>query len=290
MAKRRLFGNKPEPRCETCTYGKQSPDGSIILCRRSGAAPKYHHCRHYHYDPLKRTPPRQKPLDAFDAAAFSLSGLGDDLSAPANTTHPAGADEMLDRLHSYLNDTATPDAKSILDILAVDTKPAAVKEAAPESEPESATESAPESDPAPSLVQPQGDDITPSAPIIPNVVPAPMIPDNTPDIFEDLKRLQIDAAASSAHAALQDFSLKFGENLDDEDDLSVETAVDQYDSTILTLTEEEDSEEDLALDANDLILTSLDDPDADETVEMLQLNDDGTIDKQSTKIADLPEY
>ncbi len=265
MAKKRLFGNKPEPCCETCTYGKLSVDSSVVLCRRGGVMPLHHSCRHFHYDPLKRTPRRQKPLDAFDAAAFSLSGLSED-EPVVNAVSVPEDNEMLSRLHAYLNDTSSPNAQDILDILAV--------EPTPDEEPV----------PAPTVTNTKA--VTPNAPrATPETIPSPIIPDNTPDIFEDLKRLQIDAAASSTKAAFRSFSLELGENIDDDEEIPEDLGA--FNADIVSLSDDDDDEDAEPLDADDLIFTSLGDPDEDEDIETLEINDDGTVTATTKKIGDL---
>jgi len=270
MAKKQLYGNKTEPCCETCTYGKLSADASVVLCRRGGVMPLYHSCRHYHYDPLKRVPRRQKPLDAFDAAAFSLSGLSDDEVAAKSSSSPEDS-EMLSRLHAYLNDTSSPDAKTILDILAVEPK----SEKAPE----------PASEPAPEVTASKT--VTPNAPrATPETIPSPIIPDNSVDIFEDLKKLQINSSASSTKAAFNTFSLRLGDDLD-EDEEEVPAAYNAA-ADILALSEDDlDDDSDEPLDADDLIFTNLGDPDEDEDVETLEINADGSVTATTKKLSDL---
>ncbi len=124
MAKKKLFGNRNDPRCETCSFGKPTVDGTSVLCRRGGVVPSFHHCRHYQYDPLKRVPYRQKQPAAaeFTAADFAL----DDLVMPQKTPaeNPAH-DNMLEKLRSYLNDHDSPDVDGIMAILSEDNNPSA---------------------------------------------------------------------------------------------------------------------------------------------------------------------
>ena len=72
MAKKKLFGNKKEPRCETCAHGKLSANGESVLCVQGGALPLTHSCRRYRYDPLRRVPKRRPLLDEYSAADFAL--------------------------------------------------------------------------------------------------------------------------------------------------------------------------------------------------------------------------
>lgn len=120
MAKKKLYGNHTDPRCETCSFGKLSSDGSAVLCRHGGAVPKYHQCRRYRYDPLKRTPHRQQPMEPFSEADFSLDDPVIEVSVPATA---ADADtgtvhtDTLDRLRCYLNATDAPRVEDIMSIL-----------------------------------------------------------------------------------------------------------------------------------------------------------------------------
>lgn len=56
-----LFDKKIDPRCGYCQWG--SPlDGGEMMCVKKGIVACAGSCRHFRYDPLKRTPP--KPLAA----------------------------------------------------------------------------------------------------------------------------------------------------------------------------------------------------------------------------------
>ena len=338
MAKKRIFGNKTDPCCENCSYGKLSADSSVVLCRRGGVMPPYHSCRHFHYDPLKRTPRRQKPLDAYDAAAFSLSGL-DETVTPAEAPKNAADNEMLTRLHNYLNTNDSPDAQTILellDVVAAEAKTPAKKEASnekelaveettsaeddtvekvPSVEDDTFEETTSVEDDAVEKVPSVEDDTVeettsveekptaadrkpfkePSSSIVignaaratPETIPSPVIADNTPNIFEDLKRLQADAAASSTRAALQGFSLKLGHDFDDEEDTEDPL---NADADVVTLADEDDTDEDDMPQADDLILNSPLDPLADEDVEAIEIAEDGTVTTTTKKISDLSDY
>lgn len=255
MSKQKLYGNNSEPRCETCALGKRSADGSTVLCRRVGAVPLYHHCRHFVYDPLRRTPHRDRPLEVPDAAAFSLDELIPSDAAPSVQDSESAA--ILDRLQAYLRSSEQPDAATILALL--NEEPAA--DAAPEPTPEE---------------QQVLDDIDKTL-----AADADRTFDENDDIFGDLERLNMDML-SSTRAAFQtpDFELSLpGSDHDDEDiddDLSLDATA--------TLTIDDEDDDDAPLLADDLILlsaTSLaDDPSTDEE---LVLNPDGSI---TTKKAD----
>ena len=71
MAKK-LYGNNVRKACEVCQHGRLSADGSVMLCPYKGAAPLYHFCRKFVYDPLKRMPLRRPKQDAHKAEDFQL--------------------------------------------------------------------------------------------------------------------------------------------------------------------------------------------------------------------------
>ena len=52
-----LFRKKIDPRCAYCEKGTDLGNGRVI-CIRKGVVEDTYHCRHFRYDPLKRTPPR----------------------------------------------------------------------------------------------------------------------------------------------------------------------------------------------------------------------------------------
>ena len=122
MAKKKLFGNHKEPRCETCANGKLTADGKTVLCQRGGALPLSHSCRRYVYDPLRRVPKRRPLLGEYSAADFALDTytepeelIKEPASAPA-ATNPS-EHRTLDRVFAYLNSHDTPDTDTILAIL-----------------------------------------------------------------------------------------------------------------------------------------------------------------------------
>lgn len=66
--------NKKEisPSCSYCEYGKLSPDGETVLCKKKGVVEKGFSCRKFSYDVLKRQPKRPLPLQKFNEEDFSL--------------------------------------------------------------------------------------------------------------------------------------------------------------------------------------------------------------------------
>lgn len=121
MARKKLFGNARDPRCETCLHGRRSSDGDAILCRRGGVLPLSHHCRHFRYDPLRRTPNRVRPLEEFDAAEFALDDLSAEWFETVAQEGPSPEDvrhsELMEKLRAYLNETPSPNVDDILLLL-----------------------------------------------------------------------------------------------------------------------------------------------------------------------------
>lgn len=68
-----LFRKDIEKRCAYCAYGSAIND-TQAACSRKGVVDSADHCRHFSYDPLKRTPPRPVGLDEgrHSAEDFSL--------------------------------------------------------------------------------------------------------------------------------------------------------------------------------------------------------------------------
>ena len=60
------------PSCSYCEYGKLSPDGETVLCKKKGIVEKDFSCRKFSYDVLKRQPKRPLPLQKFNEEDFSL--------------------------------------------------------------------------------------------------------------------------------------------------------------------------------------------------------------------------
>ncbi len=69
---RKLFGNRIEPACEYCKYGKLSADRKMVLCEKKGVVSTYYSCRRFIYDPLKREPQRINALTGFSKEDFEL--------------------------------------------------------------------------------------------------------------------------------------------------------------------------------------------------------------------------
>lgn len=72
MTAERLFGNDIKPACKYCAEAlKQTEDGQV-LCLKKGIVAADYACKKFTYDPIKRVPPRPKPLEVFSDEDFSL--------------------------------------------------------------------------------------------------------------------------------------------------------------------------------------------------------------------------
>lgn len=69
-----LFRKKLPRDCAYCTYST-SLDSEYVLCAKKGIRSCEKPCGRFLYDPLKRIPPKQKPLELsdFDAVDFDLT-------------------------------------------------------------------------------------------------------------------------------------------------------------------------------------------------------------------------
>lgn len=239
MTKKKLFGGNVDPSCRTCAHGKLSYDSETVLCEHGGAVPSHHHCHRFQYDPLRRTPMRRAPLDGFSSSDFALDPTADTdelepLTASGQEQTDSAYAAILNKLRAYLNDTESPDVQTILSIL--DDAPA--------------TEEQPEEQDVPAL-----------------------IPDDSPDIFEDLKQLTVSLDTSSTPAAFRSLSLHLAAEGSDEDDGDLSDLL--PDTDVLALTAEDGEEEDM-LSAADLRFLSDSDLQDDETA-AVTMNADGSF-------------
>ena len=60
-----LFRRHMPPECATCSRATRLSEHDMI-CTRSGIVHESYKCRHYRYDPLKRTPLRRPPIKGLD--------------------------------------------------------------------------------------------------------------------------------------------------------------------------------------------------------------------------------
>ncbi len=66
------FNKKLTKSCFWCMHGRKSEFSDEVFCKKHGVTTKLDACRHYKYDPLKRTPNKVKPLGDFSADDFSI--------------------------------------------------------------------------------------------------------------------------------------------------------------------------------------------------------------------------
>ena len=68
-----LFRKKQPRDCAYCQHST-ALDQNCVLCTKKGIRPGLKPCSGFSYDPLKRIPPKQKPLDLsdFDTVDFEL--------------------------------------------------------------------------------------------------------------------------------------------------------------------------------------------------------------------------
>mgnify|MGYP003296222971 CR=1 FL=1 len=70
--KKLLNEKEISPSCSYCEFGKCSPDGETVLCKKKGIVEKDFSCRKFSYDVLKRQPRRPLPLQKYNKEDFSL--------------------------------------------------------------------------------------------------------------------------------------------------------------------------------------------------------------------------
>ncbi len=253
MAKKKLFGNTKEPRCETCSIGKRSADGESVLCIHGGAVPLSHHCRRYRYDPLRRTPKRRPLLGEYSAADFALDELTPE--APAQTETPVTEHQTLDKVFDYLNTHESPDADTIKAILTKQEVPRETLSAEAEAL-------------LSSLDNKSSADQEESAPATPEE--DVLQPDDSPDIFGDLERLNMETVRISPA-----FRLHLAD--ESKDDFTLLTLNDAAQPEALFISERNIDEEDAPLRANDLLLLSAEDLRDRPDEETLHFNEDGSV-------------
>ncbi|MDL2324464.1 hypothetical protein LJC61_04865 [Ruminococcaceae bacterium OttesenSCG-928-A16] len=70
--KKRLFGNSITPACIYCQFGRPSPDGIMVLCKKFGPVSPYYSCKKYIYNPIKRVPRKAPKLPSFSPEDFDI--------------------------------------------------------------------------------------------------------------------------------------------------------------------------------------------------------------------------
>ena len=71
--KKEIIGKKDlTHECAVCKYGWPLPDGSAVLCEKSGIRNNDSCCKKFKYDPLKRVPRRVPAMMEFSQEDFEL--------------------------------------------------------------------------------------------------------------------------------------------------------------------------------------------------------------------------
>ena len=66
------FNKKLQKSCMWCVFGRKSEYSDDILCKKHGVTTRADSCRQYKYDPLKRTPAKERAAGSFTAEDFAL--------------------------------------------------------------------------------------------------------------------------------------------------------------------------------------------------------------------------
>ena len=67
-----LFSAGITAACEYCENGKDTSDGDMILCSRSGVVSPYYRCKKFRYSPIRRKPKPLPKLPEMDPLDFTL--------------------------------------------------------------------------------------------------------------------------------------------------------------------------------------------------------------------------
>ena len=67
-----LFGENISPACGYCAQGKNTADGAMVLCSRTGIVSPYYRCRKFVYSPIRRKPRALPKLPEVDSSNFRL--------------------------------------------------------------------------------------------------------------------------------------------------------------------------------------------------------------------------
>ncbi len=66
----KAFNKKLSKSCLYCVHGKKSDYSDDVFCKKHGVTSRLDACRHYRYDPLKRTPNKAKPSQNYNPEDF----------------------------------------------------------------------------------------------------------------------------------------------------------------------------------------------------------------------------
>lgn len=72
MAFERLFGNRINPECRYCRYGKVSTNKEKVFCSKKGVVNANNRCRSYEYDPTLREPKKIMANMEYTKEDFSI--------------------------------------------------------------------------------------------------------------------------------------------------------------------------------------------------------------------------
>ncbi len=72
MSGEKLFGANIVPACKYCVRMLQILDEEKRLCEKRGVVGPGEKCRHFVYDPLKRVPPKPRPVQKLEETEFVL--------------------------------------------------------------------------------------------------------------------------------------------------------------------------------------------------------------------------
>lgn len=68
----KLFGERIDPACQYCEYGKLDRSQQMVLCKKRGSVSPYSSCRKFKYAPLNRIPRHSAPLPQYSKEDFML--------------------------------------------------------------------------------------------------------------------------------------------------------------------------------------------------------------------------
>lgn len=68
----KLFGNKIEPACLYCRFGRVNGEGDRVFCSKKGIVESTSSCRAFDYDPIKRVPKKVKLANDLTEKDFEI--------------------------------------------------------------------------------------------------------------------------------------------------------------------------------------------------------------------------
>lgn len=67
-----LFDPNISPACEYCVLGKDTSDGTMVLCAYVGVVSPYYRCKKFQYSPVRRKPKPLPKLPEMNPSEFTL--------------------------------------------------------------------------------------------------------------------------------------------------------------------------------------------------------------------------